>query len=146
MARDPALTSKIMAAIKSKNTSPELKLRRALWSRGLRFRVTARDLPGQPDLVFSRVKMAVFCDGDYWHGHNWALRGFKSLEEELLTYKPYWRAKILGNVRRDEIANLKLRELGWTVLRFWASLIDADVGRCVDQVESEYRRLLALIE
>jgi DNA mismatch endonuclease (patch repair protein) len=132
-----------MSAIKSTNTSPELRLRRALWARGLRFRVHVKSLPGRPDIVFPRAKIAVFCDGDYWHGHNWALRGFMSLPEELATYKPYWREKILGNVRRDEVNNQKLTELGWTVIRVWESEIKAATQKWVDFIEASYRENLA---
>ena len=70
-----------MSAVKASDTEPELMLRKALWSRGLRYRKNYRSLPGKPDVVFIRAKIAVFCDGDYWHGHNWALRGLNSLEE-----------------------------------------------------------------
>jgi DNA mismatch endonuclease (patch repair protein) len=132
-----------MMAIKSVNTQPELQLRRALWARGLRFRCHDNALPGKPDIVFSRAKLAVFCDGDYWHGHNWALRGFKSLAEELATYKPYWRDKILGNVRRDEATNLKLKALGWNVIRVWASDLKTDLNACLERIETQYRALIA---
>jgi DNA mismatch endonuclease (patch repair protein) len=72
-----------MSSVKSKNTISEITLRKALWRQGLRFRVNYKELPGKPDIVFTRAKVAVFCDGDYWHGHNWALRGLKDLDEEL---------------------------------------------------------------
>jgi len=70
MARTPEITHKIMSAVKSKNTRPELAPRRALWSRGLRYKVNVKSLPGKPDIVFTRAKIVVFCDGDFWHGHN----------------------------------------------------------------------------
>ena len=77
--RDPNITHKIMSAIKAKDTRPELILRKALWKRKHRYRVNYKKLPGKPDIAFTKYKVAVFCDGDFWHGHNWALRGLSSL-------------------------------------------------------------------
>ena len=68
-----------MSAIKAKDTRPELILRKALWKRKHRYRVNYKKLPGKPDIAFTKYKVAVFCDGDFWHGHNWALRGLSSL-------------------------------------------------------------------
>ena len=76
--RDAQTTSKIMAAIPSKDTEPELLLRRALWKNKLRYRVNYKKLPGKPDIVFTKHHVAIFCDGDFWHGHNWAIRGIFS--------------------------------------------------------------------
>lgn len=138
--RDPQITHKIMSAIRSKNTKPELALRKALWKRGMRYRINDGRLPGKPDIVFSRAKLVVFCDGDYWHGHNWALRGYTSLEEELARYGEYWQKKILRNVERDAMNNQLLSEAGWMVMRFWGSEIKADVEKCADKVQAEYAR------
>ena len=115
MAREASITHKIMASIKSKDTEPELLVRQALWKRGLRYRVNVRTLPGKPDIVFTRAKIAIFCDGDFWHGHNWAVRGMASLEEELNSYSEFWRSKILSNIERDSKNTLALTESGWIV-------------------------------
>ena len=136
--RDPAATHKAMTAVKSNNTSPEMALRRVLWKRGLRYRVNDKALPGKPDIVFSKARIVVFCDGDYWHGHNWALRGYASLDEELARYGEYWRTKIRKNVERDKKNNQLLSEAGWLVIRFWGSDIKADVDTCADQVQQAY--------
>src|SRR5438309_2126139 len=72
--RDPKVTSRIMAAVRGKNTEPEWLLRRALFRRGLRFRVHVKTLPGRPDIVFSSVRVVVFVDGDFWHGAGWRER------------------------------------------------------------------------
>ncbi len=138
MVRDPAATHKAMTAVKSANTTPELALRRALWKRGMRYRVNDRKLPGKPDIVFSRAKIVVFCDGDYWHGHNWALRGYASLEDELARYGEYWQTKIRRNVERDAMNNQMLSKAGWKVIRFWGSEIQANTEKCADQVCAEY--------
>ena len=94
--RNAETTHKIMSAIKSKDTEPELLVRKALWKDGYRYRINVRKLPGKPDIVFTKAKIAVFCDGDFWHGHNWAVRGLPSLEEELKKYSEFWKSKILG--------------------------------------------------
>jgi DNA mismatch endonuclease (patch repair protein) len=127
MRRAPEVTRKIMASVKSKNTRPELALRKALWRQGLRFRVNYKILPGKPDIVFTKTKIAVFCDGDYWHGHNWALRGMKNLEEELAHYSEFWANKIRRNIQRDKEVNRQLTALGWKILRIWESEINKDI-------------------
>jgi DNA mismatch endonuclease (patch repair protein) len=136
--RDPAITHKIMSAVKSKNTRPEITLRKALWRQGLRFRVNYKGLPGKPDIVFTKAKVAVFCDGDYWHGHNWALRGLRDLDEELAGYSEFWVKKILGNIQRDDEVNRQLTELGWKVVRVWESEINSDVSECVRRICETY--------
>lgn len=138
MVRDEKVTHKIMSAIKSKDTEPELILRRAIWKLGLRYRVNMKNLPGKPDIVFTKAKIAVFCDGDFWHGHNWAIRGLGSLEEELKSYSPFWREKIVGNVERDKRHNETLEKDGWLVLRFWESEIRDDANMCAKRVQEAY--------
>ncbi|MCL2277191.1 MAG: very short patch repair endonuclease [Treponema sp.] len=140
--RTPEITYKIMSAIKSKNTKPEMKLRGELWSRGLRYRVNFKLLKGKPDIVFTRAKLAVFCDGDFWHGHNWAIRGMPSLDAELEKYSKYWSIKILTNVERDKRVTRNLENEGWTVLRFWESDIKENVKSCADEIEAKYKKNL----
>lgn len=142
MARTPEVTHKIMSAIKPRNTKPEMLVRKALWRRGLRFRVNYTKLPGRPDIVFTRAKVVVFCDGDFWHGHNWAIRGIPSFEDELAGYSEFWQNKIRGNVKRDKENKEKLESNGWIVLRFWESDIIANVGYCVDKIEECYKEAL----
>lgn len=127
-----------MSAVKSKDTRPELALRKELWRRGLRYRKNYKKLPGKPDIVFPRARLAVFCDGDFWHGHNWAIRGYGSLENELQRYSRAWADKIIRNIQRDERTNEELEDVGWKVLRIWESDIKADVKRCGDIVEYAY--------
>ncbi len=138
MARDPKVTHKIMSSIKSKNTEPELLLRKALWQKGFRYRINYKQLPGKPDIVFTKAKIAIFCDGDFWHGHNWALRGIPSLEEELASYSDFWKEKILRNIERDKKNNEELKKSGWTVIRFWESDIRKNLEECVSCVEQHY--------
>lgn len=129
--RDPRITHKIMSAIPSKNTEPELMLRRALWKENLRYRVNYKKLPGKPDIVFTKYHVVVFCDGDYWHGHNWAIRGLNSLEDELAGYSEFWRSKILRNIARDTEVNQELKAQGWMVIRLWESDIRSNLNECV---------------
>ena len=136
MGRDPIITHKIMSAVKSKNTRPEIILRKALWHQGLRFRVNYIVLPGKPDIAFTKAKVAVFCDGDYWHGHNWALRGLENLDEELSRYSEFWANKIRRNIQRDKEVNRLLVEMGWQVVRVWESEIKKDISGCVQKIMS----------
>lgn len=143
MPRTPEVTHKIMSAVKSKNTRPELMLRHALWNRGLRYRVNVKTLLGKPDIVFTRAKIAIFCDGDFWHGHNWAIRGLASLDEELSHYTQFWKDKILGNIHRDEEDTTRLQADGWKVVRIWESDIKSDAEKCANDIEKLYRESLS---
>lgn len=134
MARDSKITSRIMSSIKSSGTKPELVLGRALWALGLRYRKQYK-IDGKPDFVFIRPRVAVFCDGDFWHGNNWRLRKLSSLEEELSGYTPFWREKILRNIERDKKVNQLLKEQGWEVVRFWESDILSDAPSCAKFVQ-----------
>ena len=112
--------SQTLSRIKSSNTKGECLLRSTLWRLGFRFRKNVKDLPGKPDIVFPREKVAVFCDGDFWHGRNW-----RSEKRRLQQgpNAPYWVAKIKANVERDKRYNQMLRQLGWEIFRFWESEI-----------------------
>ena len=131
-----------MSSIKSKNTKPELLLRKALWHRNLRYRVNYNKLPGKPDIVFTKYKIVVFCDGDFWHGHNWVIRGKSSLEEELSNYSEFWRNKILKNIERDQKINKELTAMGWEVIRIWESDIKKDLNECVKVIEEAILEVL----
>lgn len=121
-----------MAAIRSKNTRPELQLRTALRRRGLTgYRCHAKELPGCPDIVFTRLRVAIFVDGAYWHGHP------RFVREKASTY---WRTKIERNRARDREHEGLLRSMGWVVLRFWDFEVLADVDRCVDTADEALKR------
>lgn len=142
MSRDASVTHKIMSSIHSRDTRPEMMIRKALFASGLRYRVNYKNVPGKPDIAFTKVKLAVFVDGDFWHGHNWAIRGYGSLEEELNRYSEYWRSKILRNIERDKEVDEALKTKDWVTIRFWESDLKKDLKSCVDRVEDEYYRLL----
>lgn len=123
-----------MAAVRDRDTEPERMLRRAVFSRGLRYRLHDRRLPGRPDLVFPRARVAVFVDGDFWHGAGWKERGFSSMEAQFQRRSEFWVKKIRENVARDERVNARLRELDWTVVRLWESQIRKSLDECVEYV------------
>lgn len=134
MARDPKITSKIMASVRSKDTQPELAVRRRVWGLGYRYRKHHKGVEGHPDLVFVGARVAVFIDGDFWHGHAWRLRGMRSLKEMFPTRTEWWVNKIRRNVERDREVERKLRSQGWTVLRFWESDVQKDPDRVVRKI------------
>lgn len=132
--RSKDTTHKIMSSIKQKDTEPELMLRHALWAKGMRYRKNVTKILGKPDIVFSKQKIVVFCDGDFWHGHNWAIRGMSSLEEELSSYSQFWREKIIRNIERDQFITNTLESEGWIVIRLWESDIRKDTDSCVNLI------------
>ncbi|MBU3916680.1 very short patch repair endonuclease [bacterium] len=137
MVREAQVTYRVMSAIKSKNTAPEKLLGQAMWKLGLRYRKHYKII-GKPDFIFLRIKIAVFCDGDFWHGNNWAIRGMNSLEEELSQYNSFWREKIERNIARDKNVNHTLEKEGWVVLRFWESDIKNSPEKCASRVKIIY--------
>ena len=123
--------SRIASRIRSSDSKAETLLRSSVWRLGLRFRKNVRALPGKPDLVFPRERVAVFCDGDFWHGRNWEEKRRKLKEG---SNAPYWLSKIHANMQRDERHNSQLAGDGWHVLRFWESDILTDPARAASEV------------
>ena len=106
--------SKIMAAVHSKDTGPEMLVRRYLWSKGLRYRVHAANIPGRPDIAVRRHKLAIFVHGCFWHGHQGCPRG--RLPKSRLDY---WGPKIDANKKRDAAIEEQLKREGWHQLVVW---------------------------
>lgn len=124
-------------ASKKTDTHPELVLRRALWRLGLRYRTHDAMVPGRPDVVFARARLAIFCDGDFWHGRELGAR-VASLRTG---HNPaYWVSKIRRNVERDRRNVRVLEQLGWRVLRFWESDILRDVHKIAQTVRTELQK------
>ena len=121
--------SENMARIKSKNTSIEIRLRKALWTRGIRYPVNDKTVFGKPDIVFKSKRIAIFCDSEFWHGKNYLENKY-----EVKTNQEYWNAKIKRNIIRDEIVNKTLKEQGWSVLRFWGQDINKNLDMVVNQI------------
>ena len=124
-----------MKAVKSKDSKIEVKLRKALWREGLRYRKHYSKIPGKPDIVFIGKKVAVFCDSEFWHGKNWEER-----QNDFKSNKEFWINKIERNIQRDKEVNKMLNDRGWKVIRFWGSEIKNDIDECVKTVKSELER------
>lgn len=120
--------SEIMSKIRSKNTKVELLFRKRLWSEGLRYRVYSNILPGKPDIVFSRYKLAVFVDGCFWHRCPICFT-------KPQTNKKYWEQKIRYNVAKDKKINHLLKQMGWKVLRFWEHEIKKYPDLCLKRIK-----------
>ncbi len=114
----------------SKNTTPERLLQVALLRSGLRFKKNSKIVVGKPDLIFVDSKVAVFVDGDFWHGKNWRKRRSRLSS---CNNRAYWIEKIKANIRRDRQVSGALRKAGWTVLRFWES----DVRSSLDAISQK---------
>ncbi|MCK6529693.1 very short patch repair endonuclease [Myxococcota bacterium] len=116
-----------MARIKRTDTAPEVMVRRALWSRGLRYRLYARTPAGRPDLVFPASRVAVFIDGCFWHGCPTHYARPRSREE-------FWSTKLIANIDRDARQSAALVEAGWRVVRLWEHEVVEDLATAVDRV------------
>lgn len=136
MPREPAVTSRIMAAVHSRDTRPEMRLRKALFARGYRYRVHYRSVAGKPDIAFPRKQVAIFVDGDFWHGNSWKARGFKSLEAQFRAWNnpEFWIAKVKSNIARDRKVNRELSRQGWIVLRVWESQLAESFQSCLRSI------------
>ena len=110
----PEQRSRCMAAVKGKDTKPEMIVRKYLFSKGLRYRVNDRKLPGSPDIVMKKYKTVVFIDGCFWHGHK-DCKYFKLPKSNV----DFWRHKIAMNIARDYATNVDLKLAGWNVIRIW---------------------------
>lgn len=122
-----------MQHIKSRDTKPELTLRRALWHSGLRgYRKNYQALPGKPDIAYTRYKIAVFVDGEYFHGKDWN-NGLKERTKKGANAL-YWTAKIERNIRHDREVESRLRSLGWQVIRFWSRDVLKNPDECVKRI------------
>jgi DNA mismatch endonuclease (patch repair protein) len=124
----PEQRSYTMSRIRGKDTAPELAIRRIAHQRGLRYRKHMGNLPGKPDLVFLGAKVAVFVDGDFWHGWRFPLWS--------PTLTPFWREKIEKNRRRDARNFRLLRRSGWWVVRIWEHQVERDPDACVDRIQA----------
>jgi DNA mismatch endonuclease (patch repair protein) len=140
MSRSPDVTSKIMSAVRNRDTEPEMLLRRELHRRGLRYRVRT-GLVGRPDLVFPGARAVVFVDGDYWHGNAWKVRGADSFESYYGrgSNAAFWLEKIRRNVDRDAVVTDELTAQGWQVVRLWESDLRVALHACADRVEQMVR-------
>ena len=120
---------KNMQRIRSKDTSIELKLRKALWHEGIHYRKNYTGLIGKPDIVLTKYKLAIFCDSSFFHGKDF------DTKKPVATNNDYWDAKIRRNMQRDIEVNEQLKLMGWTVVRFWDTDITKQLSDCVATVK-----------
>ena len=130
MSRDSETVSKNMRSIHSKDTSIELQLRKALWHKGYRYRKNYKALPGSPDIVLTKYKIAIFCDSEFFHGYNWEIK-----KQKLGHNREYWIKKIERNMARDRENDFKLIALNWIPIHFWGQEIQKHTEECVQAVE-----------
>lgn len=127
--RPREIVSKNMSKIRSSDTEIERMVRSSLWKLGYRYRKNYSKLPGKPDIVFVRERVAVFCDSDFWHGRDWS-----TLKKRLRTNPEYWIPKIERNRNRDKKVSQELALMDWTVIRLWESDIKKDLDSCVQRI------------
>ena len=123
---------KNMKNIRSKNTKIERILRKALWERGIRYRKNYSKLPGKPDIVLKKYKIAIFCDSEFFHGKNWEAQKIRLAKGN---NGEFWINKISKNIIHDEEINKKLWLMGWTVIRFWGEEMKKNTDECIKTIE-----------
>lgn len=133
----PEQRKKNMQNIKSKNTKPEMLLRKKLFKSGLRYRIHGKDIFGKPDIYIKSKKIAIFIDSDFWHG-----RLYKEGKSIPKTNQDYWIPKLERNIKRDIEVTEKLQSDGWTVIRFWETDIKKNLDECADTVLSQLNKNL----
>lgn len=119
----------LMSKIKSKNTNPEIKLRKALWKIGIRYRLNLFNLPGKPDIVITKKKIVIFIDGEFRHGYKW-----QEKKNKIKSNREYWINKIEKNIERDIKNTCLLQSMGYIVLRFWEAEINKDFDNCIQKI------------
>ena len=118
-----------MSRIKGKDTSIERILSKALWHKGLRFRKNSKSIYGHPDISIRKYRIAIFCDGDFWHGYDWENR-----KDSIKSNREYWIPKIERNMAKDEEVNHVLSAMGFTVIRVWEHEIRKDLDDTVAMI------------
>ncbi|MCL2184377.1 MAG: very short patch repair endonuclease [Treponema sp.] len=126
----PEQRRKCMSRIKSKDTTIETLLRKALWHEGIRYRKNYKKLPGKPDIAITKYKIAIFCDGELWHGKGWDVK-----KDTIESNREYWIRKIEHNINRDNKIEKELERLGWIVVRFWGQKIKKNLIGCVNEIK-----------
>jgi DNA mismatch endonuclease (patch repair protein) len=126
----PEQRSKNMRAIKSKDTKEEITLAKALWHLGYRYRKNDRKVFGTPDLTFKQLKIAIFVDGEFFHGKDWETR------KKPQTNPEYWIKKIERNIQRDLEVNAYLESQNWKILRFWSTEIKKNLDCCLLEIQN----------
>lgn len=137
----PEQRRKNMQANKSSGTKPEILLAKALFARGHRYRKNNKTVYGKPDITFKKIKLAIFVDGEFWHGKDWENR-----KHSIKSNIEYWHPKIERNIARDIEVSEKLQQEGWTVLRFWDKEVMKELERCIEEIEQKISRIKDTLE
>ena len=124
-------TSKRMASVKLKKGKDEVAIAKALWHKGYRYWLNRKKLPGSPDIALQKHKVAIFVDGEFWHGYDW-----ESRKPKLKRNREYWIEKIEENMARDKRVDNELRAIGWTPIHFWSKEVKKDVDECISKIEA----------
>lgn len=122
--------SKRMSKIMLKGNKIETKLAKALWHKGYRYRLNYKELPGSPDIAITKYYIAIFVDGEFWHG-----KDFENKKEKLKNNKDYWIEKIEENINRDIRNDKRLKELGWIPIHFWSKEVNSNLEYCIQVIE-----------
>lgn len=126
----PSQRMKNMQAVKNKGSRLEVTLGKALWAKGLRYRKNDKTVFGKPDFTFKGMKIAIFCDSEFWHGKDWEVR-----RNDHKSNQDFWIPKIERNIQRDIEVTWKLEEEGWIVLRFWGKEIIKNLENCLNIID-----------
>ena len=133
---DASHRNKMMRGVKAKDSKIETALAKALWAKGYRYRKNYKGIIGKPDIVFTKYRLAVFIDSEFWHGKNW-----EAEKAKIKNNLSFWQQKIDANVARDVKVNAELAAAGWSVLRFWGNDIKKRLDACVAEVEQRLAEL-----
>ncbi len=132
----PEQRHKNMVAVKGKGTKIEILLGKSLWNAGLYFRKNNKTIFGHPDFSHKGKKIAIFCDGEMWHGKDWDKQ-----QAEFKSNREFWIPKIERNIARDKEVNARLQAEGWAVIRFWETDIKKNITACVEEVRKVYEAI-----
>jgi len=127
----PEQRSKLMSAIRSTNTKDEVRLAKALWALGYRYRRNNKTVFGRPDFTFKKIKLAIFVDGEFFHGKNWDVD-----RNRIKTNSEFWIKKIERNMQRDIEVNAYLESQNWKILRFWSNDIKKNLDSCILEIQN----------
>lgn len=125
-----ARRSDLMRKIKSNKTTPEILLQKALRKEKIKFRKNCVAVTGKPDIALIDKKIAIFVDGEFWHGYRW-----KQKKKKIKDNRDYWIPKIERNIVRDRKNNKELRKSGWQVIRFWQQQLIKDLPKCIQKIK-----------
>lgn len=122
--------SKRMSNVKLKHNKVETTLAKALWHKGYRYRLNYKKLPGSPDIALTKYKIAIFVDGEFWHG-----KDFEKRKDTLKANKDFWIEKIQENIDRDRRNDGLLHQMGWISLHFWSEEVSKNIKYCMAEIE-----------